>query len=245
MMHLAEDEIGLAVIWHDIECGVYAADLPLWRAMARRAAGPVLDLGAGTGRVALDLARRGHSVTAVELVPEFVAELTRRASAADLDVTAVSGDVRTLALGRRFPLVLAPMQLLQLLGPEERPSALRTVADHLEPNGRAALAIVDRLDREEDAPPLPDLREVNGWVCSSQPLAIRPREEGVSVIRRRQTVSPNGAMSEEDDEVFLNALPLATLEVESAAAGLRLDEAVAIPPSAEHVGSTIVVMEPA
>ena len=50
-----------AVIWHDVENGGYEADLPLWRAPGRADAdGPVLDLGAGTGRVALDLAAAGH-----------------------------------------------------------------------------------------------------------------------------------------------------------------------------------------
>lgn len=245
MRYLAEDDVGVAVIWHDLECGGYAADLPLWEALAERLGAPVLDLGAGTGRVALHLARRGHAVTAVELVPEFAGELARRSSAAGLDVTAVSGDVRALELDRRFPLVLAAMQLVQLLGPEERPAFLRGVTRHLEPGGRAALAILEPPGDSEGTLPLPDLREVNGWVCSSQPLAIRTGEGGLTVIRRRQTVSPNGAISEEEDEVFLNALTLATLEAESVAAGLRLDEAVAIPPSEDHVGSTVAILEAA
>ena len=54
------------VIWHDVECGGYAADLPLWRELARAEAGPVLDVGAGAGRVALELARHGHDVTALD-----------------------------------------------------------------------------------------------------------------------------------------------------------------------------------
>ena len=37
------------VVWHDLECGGYDADLPLWRELAADADGPVLDLGAGTG----------------------------------------------------------------------------------------------------------------------------------------------------------------------------------------------------
>ncbi len=53
-----------AVVWHDLECGGYSADLPLWRELAARCAvsagARVLDLGAGTGRVSLDLARAGH-----------------------------------------------------------------------------------------------------------------------------------------------------------------------------------------
>ena len=47
------------VVWHDVECGRYDADLPLWRELAASARRPVLDVGAGTGRVALDLARAG------------------------------------------------------------------------------------------------------------------------------------------------------------------------------------------
>ena len=47
---------GLAIAWHDAECGSYRADLPLWRELADEAGGPVLDLGCGSGRVALDLA---------------------------------------------------------------------------------------------------------------------------------------------------------------------------------------------
>ena len=40
---------GADVIWHDTECGGYAADLPLWEEMADHAVGPILDLGCGTG----------------------------------------------------------------------------------------------------------------------------------------------------------------------------------------------------
>ena len=43
------------VIWHDVECGAYVADLPLWRELAAACEGPILDVGAGTGRVTLDL----------------------------------------------------------------------------------------------------------------------------------------------------------------------------------------------
>ena len=104
----------MSAIWHDIECGAYSADLPVWRALARRHAGPVLDVGAGTGRVALDLAERGHRVVALDLDEALLAELSRRADGHGID-TAVA-DARSFELGTRFGLIIVPMQTVQLLG---------------------------------------------------------------------------------------------------------------------------------
>ena len=66
-----------AIVWHDIECGAYTADLPLWEELAAAAPGPVLDVGAGTGRVALHLARAGFAVTALDVDAVLLAELER------------------------------------------------------------------------------------------------------------------------------------------------------------------------
>jgi len=72
-----------ASIWHDLECGGYAEDLPLWRELAGGAGGPVLDVGAGTGRVTLDLATRGAVVTALDVDADLLDELARRRAARD------------------------------------------------------------------------------------------------------------------------------------------------------------------
>ena len=100
---------GAEVIWHDLECGSYTADLALWEEMASECRGEVLDLGCGTGRVALHLARRGHRVLGVDDDAALVAALSRRSGEAGLPVTALRADVRELDLGRRFDLILAPM----------------------------------------------------------------------------------------------------------------------------------------
>ena len=106
-----------AVIWHDVENGGYDADLALWRELAAQADGPILDLGAGTGRVALDLAAAGHDVTALD----SDARAARRARAAraqerGLDVACLHADARGPAPIGRFALVLAPMQFMQIMG---------------------------------------------------------------------------------------------------------------------------------
>jgi SAM-dependent methyltransferase len=159
------------VLWHDLECGGYADDLPLWRELA--GAGPVLDVGCGTGRVALDLAARGVPVVGLDRDSALLTALRDRA--AGLPVETVCADAREFALGRRFPVILAPMQTVQLLGGrEQRARFLRCAKTHLEPGGLFALAIADGLrgfDEGEVTPPAPDVREVDGIVYFSQPVA--------------------------------------------------------------------------
>ncbi len=231
-----------AVVWHDVECGGYTADLPLWEELASEAAGGILDLGCGTGRVALHLAKRGHSVTGLDLDAELVAAFNERASGS---AHAVAGDARDFDLEGDFGLVLAPMQLLQLLeGAEERGACLRCVAAHLAGGGRAAFAIVESMPKvAEDAYPLPDTREADGWVYSSLPLGARRDAGAIAVSRLRQTVSPAGELSEEVDEVRLLLLSADDLEAEARAAGLRPSGQHAIDATDDHVGSTVLLLE--
>jgi SAM-dependent methyltransferase len=234
--------VSTAAIWHDVECGSYGADLALWEEMADAAGGPVLELGCGTGRVALHLARRGHSVVGVDSDPELVASLAARAEG--LPLRAIVADARDFRLEVDVALVLAPMQMLQLLpGAAERAACLRRVASQLLPGGRFAAAIIERMPEPDGAPPpLPDVREVERWVYSSLPIeaAIGPGE--IVVRRLRQTVSPSGELSEERNEVRIQTFPAAQLEDEAAAAGLVAVGRREIPATDLHVGSTVVVL---
>jgi SAM-dependent methyltransferase len=234
-----------AVVWHDVECGSYAADLALWRELAADADGAVLELGAGTGRVALDLAEQGYAVTAVDSDARLLDELSARAAARGLAVDCVAGDARELELERRFGLVLAPMQLLQILGGKAaRAAVLGRVAACLRDGGRfaAAIAAVDESVAPDDAwPPLPDVGEHEGWVYSSQPIDVRPEPGGVAVERLRQRVSPAGELAEERHTQRLDSLGVEELEREAAEQGLRGMERHAIPATADHIGSMVVV----
>jgi SAM-dependent methyltransferase len=238
-----------AVAWHDVECASYEADLPLWRRLAEERAGPVLDMGCGTGRVALDLAERGQEVTGVDSDPALVGELARRARERGLRVDAVTADVRSLSLGRRFPLALAPMQVMQLLGGSEgRRRALACARHHLEPSGVLAVALADPFEcvpPGEALPPLPDLRELEGWVLSSTPVAVREEPGVVAVDRIRQAVSPNGELSETRVTVRLEGVTAEELEREAEGLGFRPQGRQAVPETADHVGSTVVVLEAA
>jgi SAM-dependent methyltransferase len=236
-----------AVAWHDVECASYEADLPVWTALAAERGDPVLDLGCGTGRVALHLAELGHPVTGVDSEPDLVRELSRRARARGLEVDAVAADVRSLALEARFALAIAPMQVAQLLGGRDgRRAMLDSVSRHLAPGGVLAIALADPfegLPAESALPPLPDVREEDGWVLSSTPTAVRGEPGVVAVDRLRQAVSPSGELSESLVTVRLETVDAEGLEREAAAAGFSPGGRHHVPETADHVGSTVVVLE--
>jgi SAM-dependent methyltransferase len=237
-----------SVIWHDVECGSYDADLSLWRALADGARGPILDVGAGTGRVSLDLARRGHEVVALDAEAELLDELRRRAGAASLPVEVVCADARDFDLGRRFGLIIVPMQTLQLLGGSAGRSAfLRSAARHLAPGALLAAALADALDGQledpsEAVPALPDIREVDGTVYASHPIGVRVEPSGVVIERIRETVAPDGTRQAEGDEIHLDATDAAAVGVEASALGFEVLAPLAVAPTDDYVGSEVVLL---
>lgn len=232
------------VIWHDLECGGYGDDVALWRELAAAGVGPVLDVGAGTGRVTLDLARRGHAVVALDRDPALLAALRDRA--AGLPVEAVEADGRSFSLGRRFPLILVPMQTVQLFGGlDGRAGFLRAAREHLEPGGLTAIALADALDafdEEHDEPPMPDVREIDGVLYASRPVAVRDEGDAATIHRLRETVDEAGRRTVTEDVIRLDRLDAATLIAEAAAAGLRPEPSRRIPQTEEYVGSTVVML---
>jgi SAM-dependent methyltransferase len=230
-------------IWHDVECGSYAADLPLWEELADRHGDPILELGCGTGRVALHLARRGYEVIGLDRDQELLAVLEERAEG--LKLTSLCADAREFELPRQIGLALAPTHLLQLLPDRaERSECLRSVARALRPGGLFAATIIEEMPEPDGAPPpLPDVREVDGWVYSSLAVeaAIGPGE--IIVRRLRHAVSPAGELSEEPNEVRIATFPAASLEADAEAAGLRPAGRREIPETELHVGSTVVLLE--
>lgn len=241
-------------IWHDVENSAYAADLPLWEELAERCGGPVLELGCGTGRVALHLARRGHEVIGLDLDPALLAVLRERASdsrhsgvgsESEALVRPLLADARDFELASPASLVLAPTHLLQLLpDAEERAKCLRCIGAALRPGGLLAAAIIEEMPEPDGAPPpLPDVREVDGWVYSSLAVeaAIGPGE--IVVRRLRQTVSPDGSLSEEPNEIRIATFRAESLEREAAAFGLVPAGRRVIPPTELHVGSLVVLLE--
>jgi hypothetical protein len=154
-------------------------------------------------------------------------------------------DASAFDLGERFGLVIAPMQLIQLLdGRGARGRCLRAAVAHLATGGRLALAIVENPPvGVPESPPLPDVREIDGWVYSSLPLGVRVEDDSLIVERLRQTVAPDGGLREARSSDRLRIIDAEQLEDEARDAGLKPVARLAVEPTEAHVGSTVVVLE--
>lgn len=121
-------------------------DLDLYLALADRADGPILELAAGTGRLALPLAEAGYPVTAVDLDPAMLDRARTRRERAGLDearLRLVEADLLQLDLddAGRYALGFIALNSLLLLGARAaQRRALAVLATHLAPGG---LAVVD------------------------------------------------------------------------------------------------------
>lgn len=133
--------------YYDLDLVDDPGDVEMYLAFAAGAGGPILELAAGSGRVCVALAAAGHDVTGVDndeamLDRARAAWNERREPAGGGSLTLVEHDLTTVALERRFKLViLALNSLLLLADAEAQQAALRTMAAHLEPDGRAVIDV--------------------------------------------------------------------------------------------------------
>jgi SAM-dependent methyltransferase len=132
---------------YDVDLLEDPGDLDLYLALASRVGGPILELAAGSGRLAIPLAEAGYEVTAVDIDPAMLARLRTRAGESEPGtlgrVTPVHADLVGLELagGARFRLAFVALNSILLLSEREtQQAALATMARHLLAGG---LAVID------------------------------------------------------------------------------------------------------
>lgn len=135
---------------YDVWCTEVVEDIPFYVGLAGALAGAlgrdrleVLELGGGSGRVALPLAAAGHAVTAVDLSGRQLARLEQRASETGVAerVTAIRADMRELEVApASFDLVLAPFRCMLHVA-ADRTDVLGAVARAVRPGGAFAFDV--------------------------------------------------------------------------------------------------------
>jgi SAM-dependent methyltransferase len=103
--------------------------------------GAALELGIGTGRIALPLSRRGHLVHGIELSPAMVAEMRTKPGANEIGVTI--GDFATTTVDGTFTLAyLVRNTIMNLTTQDEQVACFRNVAAHLKPGGSFVIEVM-------------------------------------------------------------------------------------------------------
>jgi SAM-dependent methyltransferase len=237
------------VVWHDLECGWYEGDLALWRELAGQSAGPILEVGAGTGRVALDLARAGHRVTALDIESDLLCAVAERAGGGEVET--ICADARSFELGRSdFGLCIVAMQSVQLFGGAAgRGAFLRRARAHLRPGGLLACAIVTAPETFDcaDGPggPFPETVRVEDALYVSRATRVKVLERSILIEREHRVLLGGEHVSDvapQRDVIELDRVSVAELEREGVEAGLRAFPARELAPTEEHVGSTVVIL---
>lgn len=161
-------------------------DVAFFVEMAREAAGPVLEIGSGTGRVLIPTARAGVQIAGLDSSSKMLAvcreKLALEPEEVQSRVSLAQGDMRQFDLNRRFHLVTMPFRPFQhLLTVEDQMDCLACVHNHLADRGLFVLDVFN--------PSLPHLagREDIGDLLGDEPEFMMP--DGRRVRRRHRFVS--------------------------------------------------------
>lgn len=124
--------------FYDPDMGDWDADLRMYEQFAARCGSPILELGCGTGRVLLPLARQGYHITGIDASAKMLALARAKISAEELGnlVTIVEQEMVELDLEDKFNMAFAALNsFAHLHTTDEQLDALSRVRRHLNPGG--------------------------------------------------------------------------------------------------------------
>ena len=158
-MTSAYDRLGPA---YDAWCRSVLEDIPFYVDLAVRSDGPVLELGVGSGRVAVPTALTGITVVGVDTSPAMLELARRRAEPHAVDLRLVEADMRSLPELGSFGLVTIPFRaLLHLSSDTERRAVLSAARERLRPEGVLAFDVFH--------PDAEDIAETHGRWLEREP----------------------------------------------------------------------------
>ena len=128
--------------FYDLDHAGFDDDLAFYGEFARMVSGPLLDVGVGSGRVAVPLAMAGHQISGIDVSQPMLALARQRAAAAGMGdrLSLVQADAATVTLAERFGLAYFSLNTFShLLTPPTQLAALANVRRHLRPGGRVLI----------------------------------------------------------------------------------------------------------
>jgi ubiquinone/menaquinone biosynthesis C-methylase UbiE len=172
------DEYAAFYDWENAQT-VQRRDVAFWRRLAAAADGPVLELGCGTGRISIPVAKSGTRLIGIDRSASMLARALGKAKRAGLArrLRLIRGDIRSLPFRpRRFGLVMAPYGILQSLVREtDLAAALQSVARVLARGGRFGIDLV---------PDLPQWSEYGGKTTLSGTMNRGTRVALIESVRQ-------------------------------------------------------------
>ncbi len=158
-MTSAYDRLGPA---YDAWCRSVLEDIPFYVDLAVQSDGPVLELGVGSGRVAVPTALAGIPVVGVDTSPAMLELARRRAEPHAVNLRLIEADMRSLPELGRFGLVTIPFRaLLHLSSDAERRAVLSAARERLRPEGLLAFDVFH--------PDAEDIAETHGRWLEREP----------------------------------------------------------------------------
>jgi putrescine aminotransferase len=173
--------------------------------LAAKCVGPILDLGCGTGRIALELAASGHSVVGLDLSEEMLSVFRAKLDSATPElrdrITILCDNATSFRLERRFDLVLLLNFTLGIVPPEESEAVLRSAAEHLSDDGIFAFDYMTITNRE--AASLAGISMDREFSLAGRPLCAKL---GVKYLEDIRSLVANVSWNDEKDGVIRPAL---------------------------------------
>ncbi len=131
----------LPILYHTHH-SLHMEDLPFWLDLVQQAGGPVLELGCGTGRLLLPLAKAGCQVCGLDREHSWLVFLRHHLPGSLNPAPQVfAADMANFHLARRFALILLPCNTLSALSSETRLAMLALACQHLSPGGLFAASL--------------------------------------------------------------------------------------------------------
>jgi len=204
-------------------------DVAFWRDLAAREKGPVLELGCGTGRLLVPIARSGQPIVGLDRSgPMLARAVTRiRRLARDRRPAIVRGDIRYLPFRpRSFGMVMAPYGMLQsLVSDSDLDAAIASVAKVLRPGGLFGIDLVPDLPAWDEYERKIRLRGrlANGAGITLVESVRQDRKRGLTIFDERFIERRGGKSVPREFSLTFRTLPIKDVAARLRRARFRID----------------------